>query len=431
MAIKDGSLEHLDISVSDLERSGEFWAAFLKDLGYHEFAKSATGWSWTNGESTVFLLQAEPAYLDPPYHRKRVGLNHLAFGVSDPKAVDAFTARLRERNVALLYGGPRTGRTTYAVLFEDPDRIKIEVVSPLVASKIPSPAGGGAQGGGSITATEVITYAGALVTLAGLGTLLGTQYRQLGVIGRLAIPGLVAIAALLVARALPGQRARARRAQTSLVTLAVAAIGLFTGQLQTELLGGPDASISQHSGYRILLVSALLAAVIAAAFLLRLRSGLLAAALSVSLLVATIASVAWLQLERGWAVELVFLGTAAILVAAAEYGRQEKVIWATEVLAFAGPSMAIITAFITAQDGDLPLQICGGLLAGAAFAASVTRGSAGYAFAGGVGLFGFVLDIEFRYFQSSLGFAVSLVISGLVLLGIALLLARLLPRLRR
>jgi len=431
VAIKDGSLEHLDISVSDLERSGEFWAAFLKDLGYHEFAKSATGWSWTNGESTVFLLQAEPAYLDPPYHRKRVGLNHLAFGVSDPKAVDAFTARLRERNVALLYGGPRTGRTTYAVLFEDPDRIKIEVVSPLVASKIPSPAGGGGQGGGSITATEVITYAGALVTLAGLGTLLGTQYRQLGVIGRLAIPGLVAIAALLVARALPGQRARARRAQTSLVTLAVAAIGLFTGQLQTELLGGPDASISQHSGYRILLVSALLAAVIAAAFLLRLRSGLLAAALSVSLLVATIASVAWLQLERGWAVELVFLGTAAILVAAAEYGRQEKVIWATEVLAFAGPSMAIITAFITAQDGDLLLQIFGGLLAGAAFAASVTRGSAGYAFAGGVGLFGFVLDIEFRYFQSSLGFAVSLVISGLVLLGIALLLARLLPRLRR
>jgi len=55
----------------------------------------------------------------------------------------------------------------------------------------------------------------------------------------------------------------------------------------------------------------------------------------------------------------------------------------------------------------------------------------GYAFAGGIGLFAFVLDIEFRYFQSSLGFAVSLVISGLVLLGIALLLARLVPRLRR
>ena len=95
------------------------------------------------------------------------------------------------------------------------------------------------------------------------------------------------------------------------------------------------------------------------------------------------------------------------------------------------PASRDITAFITAQDGNLPLEIFGGVLAGVAFAVSVYRGSAGYAFAGGVGLFAFVLDIEFRYFQSSLGFAVSLVISGLVLLGIALLLARLLPRLRR
>jgi hypothetical protein len=284
---------------------------------------------------------------------------------------------------------------------------------------------------GSITATEVITYAGALVTLAGLGTLLGTQYRQLGVVGRLAIPGLVAIAALLVARVLPVERARARRAQTSLVTLAVAAIALFTGQLQAEILGGPDASIPPNTGYRIVLVAALVAAVLVAGFLWRLRAGLLAAALSVSLLVAAIMSILRLQLQHGWAVEAVFLVTGAILVAAAEYGRRQRVVWATEVLAFAGPSMAIITAFITAQDGNLLLEIFGGVLAGIAFAASVYRGSAGYAFAGGIGLFAFVLDIEFRYFQSSLGFAVSLVISGLVLLGIALVLARLLPRLRR
>jgi hypothetical protein len=173
------------------------------------------------------------------------------------------------------------------------------------------------------------------------------------------------------------------------------------------------------------------AAVLAAVFVVRLRSGLLAAALSVSLLVATIAYILLLQVAHGWGVEVVFLVTGIILVAAAEYGRRLRAVWATEVLAFAGPSMAIITAFITAQNGNLPLEIFGGLLAGVAFAASVFRGSAGYAFAGGIGLFAFVLDIEFRYFQSSLGFAVSLVISGLVLLGIALLLARLVPRLRR
>ena len=129
--VKDGSLAHLDIYVSDLARSGEFWGAFLTDLGYREFAKSPTGWSWTNEESTVFLLQAEPEYLDPPYHRKRVGMNHLAFAVSSKQQVDALATSLKARRVPLLYGGPRAGRTTYAVFFEDPDRIKIEVVVPL------------------------------------------------------------------------------------------------------------------------------------------------------------------------------------------------------------------------------------------------------------------------------------------------------------
>ena len=55
MGIKDGSLEHIDISISNLERGGEFWAAFLKDLGYREFAKSATGCSarWMRSRATT------------------------------------------------------------------------------------------------------------------------------------------------------------------------------------------------------------------------------------------------------------------------------------------------------------------------------------------------------------------------------------------
>src|SRR5205823_4485781 len=372
-------LEHLDISVSDLERSGAFWAAFLKDLGYREFAKSATGWSWTNDESTIFLLQAESGYLDPPYHRKRVGLNHLAFAVSDPKQVDAMATRLKERNIPLLYGGPRTGRTTYAVFFEDPDRIKIEVVAPLEARAVPAPARGGEQVGGSITATEVITYAGALVVLVGLGILLSTEYEQLGAVGRLGIPGLVAIAALLAARAISGERARARRAQTSLATLAVIAIGFFAGQLQAEILGGPGPRITQLIGYRIILVAALLAATVAALFLIRLRAGLLAAVLSLSLLVAAFLTLNTQPIPRGWPVEALFLAPGALLVGAAEYGRRQRVVWATEVLAFSGASMAIVTAFFTADNGNLPLQIFGALLALAAFAASVYRSSAGYA----------------------------------------------------
>jgi hypothetical protein len=209
------------------------------------------------------------------------------------------------------------------------DARQAQAIADFEARSAPAPT----AGAGSITATEVITYAGALVTLAGLGTLLGTQYRQLGVIGRLAIPGLVAVAALAVAWILPGERARARRAQTSLVTLAIVAIALFVGQLQVELVGGPTASISTDTGTRIALVSALIAAVLAAALLSRLRAGLLAAELSISVLIAAGYSVVQLHLDRGWPTETVFLVAAVLLLLAAEYGRSLHVLWATEVLA--------------------------------------------------------------------------------------------------
>src|SRR5438309_994077 len=345
----------------------------------------------------------------------------------------------------LRYEGPKTWEEADAAYYASPERTQMQpdparhiaksehwLMSALphsaITAELLSPSGGGA--GGSITATEVITYAGALVVLVGLGILLSTEYEQLGAVGRLGIPGLVAIAALLATRAISGERARARRAQTSLATLAVIAIGFFAGQLQAEILGGP-ARITQLIGYRIILVAALVAAAVPALFLIRLRVGLLAAVLSLSLLVAAFMTLNTQPIPRGRTVEALFLAPGALLVGAAEYGRRQRVVWATEVLAFSGASMAIVTAFFTADNGNLPLQIFGALLALAAFAASVYRSSAGYAIAGGLGLFAFVIDINARYFGSRLWFTVSLVIAGLVLLGIAQLLSRLLPRLRR
>jgi hypothetical protein len=347
----------------------------------------------------------------------------------------------------LRYEGPTTWEQADAAYYASPERTQMQpdparhiakseqwLMSALPHSAITaeplSPSGGG-EAGGSITATEVITYAGALVVLVGLGILLSTEYEQLSAVGRLGIPGLVAIAALLATRAIPGERARARRAQTSLATLAVIAIAFFAGQLQAEILGGPGLRITQLIGYRIILGAALVAALVAALFLIRLRAGLLAAVLSLSLLVAAFMTLNTQPIPRGWPVEALFLAPGALLVGAAEYGRRQRVVWATEVLAFSGASMAIVTAFFTADNGNLPLQIFGALLALAAFAASVYRSSAGYAIAGGLGLLAFVIDINARYFGSRLWFTVSLVIAGLVLLGIALLLARLLPRLRR
>ena len=68
-----------------------------------------------------------------PYHRCRVGLNHLAFHADSRQQVDEMTEKLKGRGVTLLYTDRHPfagGENHYAVYFEDPDRIKVELVAP-------------------------------------------------------------------------------------------------------------------------------------------------------------------------------------------------------------------------------------------------------------------------------------------------------------
>lgn len=128
-----GHLHHVELYVSNLERSLEFWEWFLLHLGYVEYQRWEEGASYLLGDTYIVFVQAESRYLEPPYHRCRPGLNHLAFHAASPDDVDEMKRHLDARNVPLLYderyphaGGPEY----YALFFEDPDRIKVEFVAP-------------------------------------------------------------------------------------------------------------------------------------------------------------------------------------------------------------------------------------------------------------------------------------------------------------
>jgi catechol 2,3-dioxygenase-like lactoylglutathione lyase family enzyme len=131
-AAKIGRLHHVEVYVSDLDRSQEFWRWLLLRLGYSLYQQWERGFSYRLGDSYLVFVQADEKHLQPTYHRRRVGLNHLAFYVASRRAVDEFTLQLRKRGANILYedlhpfaGGP----DHYAVYFEDPDRIKIELVA--------------------------------------------------------------------------------------------------------------------------------------------------------------------------------------------------------------------------------------------------------------------------------------------------------------
>lgn len=126
-------IHHIELYVSNLKKSTEFWGWLLEELGYELFQEWESGRSWKYGETYLVFVQTEEPYLDVPYHRKRTGLNHLAFHADSREHVDELTEMLRGRGVTILYEDRHPfagGEDYYAVFMEDPDRMKVEIVAP-------------------------------------------------------------------------------------------------------------------------------------------------------------------------------------------------------------------------------------------------------------------------------------------------------------
>ena len=126
-----GELSHIEINVADLDAARSFWGWFLPLLGYREFQAWSDGVSYIRGRTYIVFVRTDAAYRERLFHRKANGLNHIAFHAGSPEQVDRVTALLRERGVELLYEDRHpyaAGKENYAVFFEAPDRLKVEVV---------------------------------------------------------------------------------------------------------------------------------------------------------------------------------------------------------------------------------------------------------------------------------------------------------------
>ena len=130
-------IDHLDLVVTSLERSLDFYRGLLGPLGYvrtseivGERRERVVYLGRIGGMGSVSLREAQSDAHAVPYDRYGVGLHHLAFSASSRSAVDERAAWLRERG-AQIESGPREYDYTpgyYAVFFYDPDSIKLELV---------------------------------------------------------------------------------------------------------------------------------------------------------------------------------------------------------------------------------------------------------------------------------------------------------------
>ncbi len=123
-------LSHIEINVVDYAKSIQFYDRVLIPLGWRRMVCQKNHTVFSDGHMKLVLAPVEEKYLTPEYHRKRVGLNHLAFYAPSQTFVDQYVKDvLKPNNISCLYDNQSKGdETYYSVFFEDPNRIKIEVV---------------------------------------------------------------------------------------------------------------------------------------------------------------------------------------------------------------------------------------------------------------------------------------------------------------
>jgi len=127
------ALYHVQVNVRDAAVSLPFYKDLLGYLGYRVIHDGPGIAAFSDGASDLWLIETERGHAERGFHRKGTGLNHLAFGVGARADVDRFCDEfLAPRRIAALYGTPREFTEYrpgyYAVFFEDPDRLKLEVV---------------------------------------------------------------------------------------------------------------------------------------------------------------------------------------------------------------------------------------------------------------------------------------------------------------
>ena len=132
MSLAQVRFSHLDYNVADLRRAREFYDPLAAALGLTVTDGGGNHVLYGNDSFKLCLVQAEPDYLAAGFHRKRPGLNHLAFSVDSREEVDRFYREyLVPRGIPALYEGPGQYAALieyYAVFFEDPYRLKLEIV---------------------------------------------------------------------------------------------------------------------------------------------------------------------------------------------------------------------------------------------------------------------------------------------------------------
>ncbi len=127
--MKLGTINHIALTVSDLERSEAFYNTLLEFLGYAQAENTPQLILWTSPDGVITISPSNPKSLNQKHDRYSPGLHHLAFSADNREQVDKLYQLLTEHGVEILDPPAEYDYMPdyYALYFLDPDSIKLEL----------------------------------------------------------------------------------------------------------------------------------------------------------------------------------------------------------------------------------------------------------------------------------------------------------------
>ena len=133
MEVEVTAIDHVYVTVSDLDRSERFYDRVMRVLGFRKLARPlARGDLHIHYFNRITQFTLRPARGDPRTHDPySPGLHHFCFRVADRAAVDAAAREMQRRGINAseprVY--PEYHEDYYATFFSDPDGVRLELVN--------------------------------------------------------------------------------------------------------------------------------------------------------------------------------------------------------------------------------------------------------------------------------------------------------------
>ena len=124
-------LDHIYLTVSDMDRAERFYDQVMQVLGFRKGDDSIGGERHAHYFNRTLQITIRPAKSSSPYDCYAPGLHHLCLQLPTREDVDVAAIALREQGVSAtdpkLY--PEYNPDYYATFFEDPDGLRFELVN--------------------------------------------------------------------------------------------------------------------------------------------------------------------------------------------------------------------------------------------------------------------------------------------------------------